>query len=150
MSPRVWKLPACLSFSTSRKQTMTRLENTSAARTCLPVCLLAINLATQPWIINAAIYPPARPAHSQEREWATSWWCGWESVAMPPRVSPAGLSGGGSWLVRLSIKLQTCCWWVSGTKPASFSSQLIVFLFCPSLLFNKYQKDGCKQKQQRE
>lgn len=57
----------------------------------LPVCLLAINPPTRPWIINASILCFARSAPSQQREWATSWLCGLQSVAMPLRVSPAGL-----------------------------------------------------------
>lgn len=53
----------------------------------LPVCLLAINPPTRPWIINASILCFARSAPSQQREWATSWLCGLQSVAMPLSVS---------------------------------------------------------------
>lgn len=111
MSSRAWKLPGLpLLLHIQETNNDSAGKRIGPPRTCLPVCLLAINPPTQPWIINAAIYPSARPANSQEREWATSWWCGSESVAMPLWVSPSGLLKGRrswskSWLVQLSIKV---------------------------------------------
>ena len=84
---------------TSRKQTMTRLENMPAAhrRTCPPICLRAINPPPPP-------HPPLSPAllmwlsvsslgHSQQREGATPRWCG-GSAEKTFGVSPAGRGGG--------------------------------------------------------
>ncbi len=158
MSPRAWKLPACLSFSTSRKQTMTRLENTSAARprTCLPVCLLAINPQLNPELLmRLSISLLARPTPRNGNGRRLDGVVGkvWQYLSECLLLDFGGGSWSKSWLVHLPIRQLESARVVAnvclGGRQYCFlhSWSHLVFYHVPYVrLLLKYQKDEAKRK----